>query len=178
MVMPVLMELVEDVPELPPGHGVHPEGGFVQKEHLGPVDQRAHQSQLLAHAAGKIGGEPAGKGRQPRELQELRHAACPGVAVHPVQVGVKGDIFHDRQVAVEAEALGHVADVLPDLVALAHRVKPQDCRPPLVRVHDPHQEPHHRGLAGAVRAHQGEGLPQGHRQAQVVHRQPRLRTAW
>ncbi len=123
--------------------------------------------------AGEVGGEPAGKGRQPRELQEFRHAARPGVAVHPVQVGVKGDIFHDRQVAVEAEALGHVADMLPDLVPLAHRVKTQDLRPPLVRVHDAHQEPHHRGLAGAVRAHQGEGLPQGHRQAQVVHRQPR-----
>ena len=43
----------------------------------------------------------------------------------------------------------------------------------LIRVHDAGEHAHGGGLARGVGPQQGKGFPQGHRQAEAVHRQPR-----
>ena len=47
----VLQQLIQDRPEIAAGNRIDAVGRLVQKQNLRPVQQRAHQRQLLLHAA-------------------------------------------------------------------------------------------------------------------------------
>jgi hypothetical protein len=72
------------------------------------------------------------------------------------QVGVETHVSSTRQVAVESEALGHVADAVLDGLRLPRHVQPRHHRPAFGRVEQPGEHAQSGGLAGAVGADQPE----------------------
>ncbi|MEI2652457.1 MAG: hypothetical protein V9G12_09930 [Microthrixaceae bacterium] len=64
-------------PEILARHRVNAGGRLVEQQHLGLVDQRQRQPQLLLHAAGKLAGAAVAEGRQPDELQNFLAARRP-----------------------------------------------------------------------------------------------------
>ena len=85
------------------------------------------------------------------------------------EVGVEVEVLQHGEVAVEAEALGHVGD--PGLDGLGRRpdgVTGHE-RLALGRREDPRQHAQGRGLPAAVRTDQPEQLPARDREGEVVH---------
>ncbi len=161
-------ELVEDAPEVAPRHRIDAVGRLVQKQHLGRVDERAGEAELLLHAARQLAGLALLERRQVAEGEQLFDARRATLARHAVEVGVEVDVLHDGQVGVEPEPLAHVGDVVLDGFGLPDDVPAGDPGVARRRVHDPGQEPHGRRLAGAVRPHQTEDLSVVDRERQLV----------
>jgi hypothetical protein len=67
-----------------------------------------------------------------------------------------GDEFGGAHVGWEAVVLGHVADDLPDLPGLRHRVQPGDARSTGRWWNDPEQDLDEGALAGAIRADEAD----------------------
>src|SRR5574337_164013 len=67
-------QLIEDAPEIPPRNRIHPSGWLIEQDHLGAVNQRAHQAQLLLHPAGKLSRESSPEFAHARRFQKLVRA--------------------------------------------------------------------------------------------------------
>ena len=77
------------------------------------MDQGARQRELLFHASGEAVSDAGVEGRQPDQLEQLTAASPPfRDAVHESE---ELDVLVDRQILVEGELLGHVADFLLDI---------------------------------------------------------------
>ena len=100
--------------------------------------------------------------RRAKPQQALDPLAALGAA-HAEEVGVEVQVLHAPQVAVQREALGHVADGAAD--ALRRRGRRRARAPPAcprVGVSSGRQHAQRRRLAGAVRPDQAEDLPALH----------------
>jgi hypothetical protein len=105
-------EPVELIPDGAPEEGVDARRGFVEDEQVGLVDECRRELEAALHAARELARAPAADGPQ---LEQLQHGALPSPATpqdQPVQRGGKVHVLADRQVRVQAEVLGHVADPL------------------------------------------------------------------
>jgi hypothetical protein len=102
-------------PEVAARYRVHPGGGLIQNDQLRRVNQRAHQPQLLLHAAGQLLHRPMTKRRQAGDGQQLFLAGSRLFARHQPQPGEKVDIFLDGQIAIQ---------VLPQALAASGRCAP------------------------------------------------------
>ena len=76
MATPSEYQVVENAPEVAARDRIDAVGRLVEQEHLGRMDQRAHEAELLLHAAGELARQ-AGRGtRSCRPLaSKLRRAA-------------------------------------------------------------------------------------------------------
>ena len=70
----VVVQAVEDGPELAPRHRVDARGRLVQQQQLGLGHQRRHERQLLLHAAGQRAREARAEPIEPHARQEIRRA--------------------------------------------------------------------------------------------------------
>src|ERR1035438_10544973 len=73
-----------------------------------------------------------------------------------------------RQLIVERELLGHVADEALDPLQLTRHVQAGNARLAVARLEQAAQEANHRGLAGAVRAEEPENGAFGYFETNVV----------
>src|SRR5262245_19660577 len=87
----------------------------------------------------------------------------------PVETRDEFQILAHREVLIEAEALGHVADMALDLVRLAADVVAEAGAAALVWREQAAQHPDGGGLAGAVGAEKAVDLPALHPHRQVAH---------
>ena len=78
------------------------------------------------------------------------------------------EVLADGQVFVEAEALGHVADLAPDRVALADDVEPEAGARAAIRAEQPAEHADGRGLAAAVGPEKAPDLPRRHLHRQAL----------
>jgi hypothetical protein len=118
---PLRHHLVENEPEVPPGNGIHSEGGLVQQEDPGMVDEGAGEGELLLHSPGEVARKPVLEGAQIGEGVQALQAPRPFRPGNPVEVRVELDVLPDGEVGVEAELLGHVGNEgLHPLRVLAH----------------------------------------------------------
>ena len=69
---------------------------------------------------------------------------------HTAQVGVEVEILPDRELLVEAEALGHVADTVLNVLRRGHDIDPRDVQLAVVGHHQARDQAEERGLSGAV----------------------------
>ena len=144
----------QHVPELATGHRIHPRGGLIQQQHLGPVDQGAAEGQLLLHAAGELAGQPVAEGVQSHQRQQLLPPLQKVAVGHPPQPGHVAKVLHHAEIGVEGEGLGEIA----------HPRAGQAGRLPSTRtragagVQQAGQDVEGAGLAGAVGADQPEDL--------------------
>src|SRR5262249_52017105 len=78
--------------------------------------QGGARRQPLLHAARPAARERAALALAARELQPPLLASRPPIARHPVDAGEEIEVLLDREVVVERELLGHVAELLPDVL--------------------------------------------------------------
>ncbi len=169
-------EIVEEAPEVAPGHGIDARRGLVEQQHARRVHERAGERELLLHAPGELAGEAIAEARQARGLEQaprLLRACGPSDAEH---VRVKVDVLVDGEVLVEPEALRHVADVALDALGVAHDVEARDGRRAAVGPEDAGEHAQRGGLARAVWPDEAEDLARPGDEAQAVDRE-RLRKA-
>lgn len=145
---------MDDVPQLTARQGVDPYGGFIEKQHVGRLHQRAGEAQLLLHTARKPASQPVHEGGQPRQAHEMRPATLTRFVRHALQVGVEGEILGHGEVFVQAETLRHVADARLDGERVTHSIMTEHGHLALVRDQQPGGDAQERGLASAIRPHE------------------------
>jgi hypothetical protein len=117
-------ERVDDGPEIAPGDWIDTGRRLVQEEHVGQVDQRADQGQLLPHAAREGAGRPVEERRQPGHPEQAIAVVLVRRAGDTAQLAEELDVLADRErvVEVQTEALRHVADPILDPFGVAEDV--------------------------------------------------------
>ena len=139
-------EAGQHVPELATGHRVHPRGGFIQQQHLRPVDQGAAEGQLLLHAAGEPARQTIAEGPQSHQRQQLLPPLQKIAVGHLPQPRNVAKVLHHTQIGVEGEGLGEVPH---PRAGLAGRL-PQHPHRAGAGVQQAGQDVEGAGLAGAV----------------------------
>jgi hypothetical protein len=79
-------------------------------------------------------------------------------------------VHHAREIVVETDLVGHVADAALDLERLAQRIEARDAGAPRCRLGQAEQHQDGGGLAGAVRAEQSEHFALFDRKVEMIDR--------
>ena len=160
-------ERMDFVPELAPRLGIDAGGRLVEQEQLRIGQRAGAERKPLLPAAGEGARELFLAAGEPEPFD---HRARGGARIgHAVDAADEFEIFPHRQVVVQAEALGHVADVALDLVRFGADVETETAPGAGIRGEQPAQHPDGRGLARAVGAEKAVDLAAFDLHRQVVH---------
>src|SRR4029079_19225966 len=122
------------------------------------LDQGVRDAEPLEHAS-RIGVGPVVRpGGEYDGLDRLVDRLVRLVARDPVEAGGVAEVLPPRQVAVEADAVGQVADPPLDLERLASRSERDHASLSVGRLGQPEEHEDRRRLAGAVLPEQAEDL--------------------
>ena len=102
-------EVSERVPKLPPRHGIHACRRFIQQQDIRLGNERAHQRQLLLHAAAQLGRQPLGEAVHVKHFQIAAAALVDFRGRNVPQFADVADVFAHAQVGIEAERLGEIS---------------------------------------------------------------------
>ena len=163
-------QLVDLLPELAAADRVHPGRRLVEEEQGRGVDGGAGEGHALLPAARERAGDLVAPVGEPALSQHLLHAGGADARGHAVQSGVEAQILVHREILVEAEALGHVADALLDPLGLGGHVVAHHRAVAAAGIEDSAQHADGGRLAGAVGAQHAEDLTAVHAQRDVLHR--------
>ncbi len=147
-----------EAPELSAADRIDTGGGLVEDQQVGTVQDGHGQGELLAHAAGELPGQAAGRRRQPRGGEELGGACAQRGAAQPVGAAGKGQVLGGGEVVIHAAGSGYVADASRRWSANVAGSGAQDAG------HGAQQS----GLAGAVAADDGRDLAAGQIEVDVL----------
>jgi hypothetical protein len=104
------------------------------------------------------------------ELQHLAHAAATSRKQHAEQAGHEAHVLSSREIGIEHEPLGHVADPLPGLASEPARVLPQDADLPPGGLERSREQPDGGGLAGAAWPDNTQRGAERHIESEVLER--------
>ncbi len=90
--------------------GSTPTPGSSSSSTFGSPTGGTGEAQLLLHPAGKLACQPFGEWTKGGELQQAVENFLPRLAGDAAQVGVQGQVFHHRQIFIQAELLWHIAE--------------------------------------------------------------------
>ena len=161
---------IQDSPKVPPGQRVDAIGRFIQQQYLGSMNQCTGKRQFLFHAAGQVPGLAVPKFGHVAEREEFRDFFLPRLPGYVVQVGVKVDILLHRQVQIKPETLRHIADMMPELFRILHRMASVHPGISRRRRHQPCEQAHHGRLACAIRSHESKYFSLFEGKCQIVYR--------
>ena len=142
-----------DVPEFKPRERVNADGRLVKHQQFGQTHQRAGKPELLLHAPRELAG---GTRRERREVGHRKKLFVPAAALghrNAVQIGIQVEILLNREILVQAKALGHVADAPLHGLRTGRNLLPEHRERPRIRAHQRADHAQKRGLSGAVRPH-------------------------
>ncbi len=144
------------------GLGVDPDGGLVQKEEPGMVDQSGGEIGPPLHSAGADRDPNVGSGAEPHHLQPVGHPVVEGAAPEPVEPAEVGEVFPGRERRVEGDFLGDQAEMAAGLAGMPVQVDPTNRDFAPVRREQGAHERDGGGLAGPVGSQEPDDLPGGH----------------
>jgi hypothetical protein len=133
------------------------------------MHQHTGQAEFLFHATGQLAGRAPQKGQQVGKAKETFLAAIALGADDTEDVHEKIDIFLDRQVLVQAEALGHVSDAMLDQVFVLYGIEAFDIDGSGRRPDHGGDHSQKGGFSRSVGPQKPYGLPSGHADGRVVH---------
>ena len=163
-------EVVEQIPDLLAMDRIETGSRFVEKEQRRIVDERARHRQHLAHPAGKFAGHGVPFFFQIGQVQQTREPLRQFISRHPAGAGEKANVFFDGQVAIEAETLRDVAELISHLVAVAPDIHARDLRPAAAGMNQSTQHPDRRRLARAICAEETEDRSRRDRERKIADR--------
>ena len=158
--------LVDHVPELAPRLGIDAGGRFVEQQQARPMQHAGGQRHALLPAARQLLRQLIGAIGQADAFQHLGNGT-PAVA-DLVEPRDELQVLGNRQVAIEAEALRHVADLQPDARRVAQQVHAETGAAAAIRAQQAAQHADRGGLAAAVAAEEAADLAFRHLQRQPV----------
>ena len=138
---------------------VEPDGGLIQQQDGGPVQDAAGDVEGAPHPARERSGARVARVREPEELEEGRGALAHGAGAMATQGPREAQVLHRGQVAVQGRFLEHHPDVPPHRERRAEDVVARDPGAPGARAQEGAQELEGGGLPRAVAAQQREELP-------------------
>ena len=122
---PPFCQLAHHLPEGAARDGIDPDPRLVEQQHIRGAEQGAGQPELLFHPARELACRPCGEAGEIGEGEQPREGGRAFGLQYAAQVSVEGEVLQHAEILVEAELLGHVAEVLAQQVSLAHRIQPQ-----------------------------------------------------
>jgi hypothetical protein len=167
-------KVVEKVPELAATHRVDAVGRLVEQEHLGLVEQRARERELLVHAAREGLGAPVLELGEARDGEEPLAAFSKRVPRETEHLPKEREVLGDGQIAVKTVLLRHVAQRFADARVLPEGVLSDEANLSSGRIEQPSEHPQRRGLSRAVWPHEPIDFARGHVQGQPIDRFARL----
>ena len=170
-------EAEELLPELAPALRVDAGGRLVEHEQLGVVDGRGGEREPLLPPARERPGPRAAVGDEPGVVEHRREPGAPATPPEPEDLGREVEVLLDREILVEREVLGHVADRGAQALGVARHAVAEHLRRAGGRLEEPHQHAHERRLARSVRAEAAEDLAPLHREVDPVDRDARAEAA-
>jgi hypothetical protein len=120
------------------------------------VDEGAGEGELLLHPARQTLGQPIAKRRETHQLEQAVASRPP--VVDAVQLGEEADVLVHREIAVEREALGEVADAARELAPVGGWLEPAGAQRAAVRGKQAQDAAQRRGLACAIGPDEPEHL--------------------
>ena len=159
-------KLVDLIPELPSGFGVHAGGRLIQQQQLWLVEHACGECQALLPSARQGSGQLVGATGQADGFDGLLDR-FPSVG-DPVDACDEVEVFPDGEILVVAEALGHVADMLLDHAAFLEDVVSKAGSGTAVRLKKPAEHPDKGGFAAAVGAQKPENGSFGNAHIDVI----------
>ncbi len=151
-------------PDLAARDDVDPGGGLVENEQGGLREECVRDGELLLHAARERASRTIGVRCQAGAIQQLTGATLEVGFGEPVQTGSEAQVFHDRQVAVQAECLWHVAELRLHCAHVAGEIDAEDARLLGGELEEAGERSEQGRLAGTVRADDADDLRPGERQ--------------
>ena len=167
----------QDLPELLAGDGIDAVGRFVEDQELRLMDEDAGEAELLLHPAGEVSRRPVREGQQVGEAEVEGLPRLSLRASDPEDVHEKIDVLLDRQVLIEAETLGHVADEGLDLRLFGHDIQTADPDPARGGFEHRCRHPEQGGFSRPVGADEAEDRPRFDRERDVADRLCRAEAA-
>ena len=174
---PFFTHPAEDLPELLAGDGIDAVRRFVEDQEFRLVDEDAGEAQFLLHPAGELSRRPV---REGEEVGEAEVEGLPRLALRAADsedVHEKVDVLLDRQILIEAETLGHVADPVLDGRPVGDDVQTVDRDPARGGFEHRRRHPEQGGLSRPVGADEAEDRPPFDRERDVADRLGRAETA-
>src|SRR6516165_9138147 len=104
--------VVNGIPEFAPGFGIDTGGGLVEQQQLWLVQYTGGERQPLLPAAGEVPGKLVRAPSEAHSLHDLLNR-LPAVA-QLIDAGDEVEVLEHCEIFVEAETLGHVADLTPN----------------------------------------------------------------
>ena len=151
--------VADQVDDVAGGGRVEARGGLVEEQHLGVVQQRPGQGEALALAGREALHEVRRPGRPWRSARAARRLGRgPRRGAMPRMRAVELEVLGRGQPVVEPGVLGEHAGAAAHLVAVDAGVEPEHRRPAPVGSEHAVEQADRGGLAGAVRAEQGQHL--------------------
>ena len=157
-------------PKLAAAHRIDARGGLIEKEERRAMDHRAHEREPLFPTSRECATELLSPVGQAGAIELFGDPAAAVPSRHTVDARIESQVFFNRQILVEAEALRHVADVLFDALGVLFDIVTDHGRMAAARVEDPAKYAKRRRFAGAVWAEQPEDLPAVNAEAHVPNR--------
>lgn len=164
-------QLEQRLPEIAARFGIDRAGRFIQEQQFGRMHHGAGQGQALLLSTTERTGQLRLPVLQPVLLQQCVHL-LPGLRTRQVlDGGEKLQVFAHRQVFIQREALGHVADAPAQCLCLLGHGQAQHLDLPRAGLQQAAQHADGGRLAGPVRPQEAVHLPARHGQVDVVHGQ-------
>ncbi len=150
--------------------GSTPGGRFVEQQQLRARQRAGAERQPLLPAARQFAGDLLLAAGEAEPLD--RRARGGDRLVDAVDAGDEFQVLAHRKVLIQAEALGHVADLALDLVGFGEDVVAEAGAGPLVGRQQPAQHADGGGLAGAVRSQEAVNRAALDLHGKVAHHRP------
>jgi hypothetical protein len=123
--LPVVVQLVEVIPELAPQGGVETDGRLIEQERVRLVQQRTGERQALFLSPGEAVGTLSSAICEMHQVQKLVHPPTDPPTGHSVDPSEEEEVLRDGQVAIDGSFLRHVAESVFHGVALARHRSPE-----------------------------------------------------
>ena len=156
---PLVVERVQDLPELAARNGVDARRRFVEEEKVRARQERRDERELLLHAAGEGAGEAGPESIEPDAGKKVLRARRGLVRRNGVEAGPERQVLVHREILVEREALGHESE--GDVVAVGAAGR---------GLEQAGDDPEERRLAGAVGPDEREQLAARDREVDAAQR--------
>ena len=114
--------------------------------------------------------QPTAKWQESGRLQQFLTACEALAARHGKELAIEEDIFRDREVFIESEALRHIAEAQLGAFGIGADIHAIDNDIAGIRAQYAGKHPHDGGLASSIRAYEAEYLATGNRQIDRSHR--------
>jgi len=137
---------------------------------LRAVDEPEPDVQPPLHSARVPAHDTIGGLRKPEQLEQVADARVEGAPAHALDPTLQRQVFPAGGVAVDARALGHVADRAADRVRLADDVVARDLGAARIRLRQRREDLDGGRLPGSVRAKEAEDLAGADAETDAVER--------